>query len=49
MNLNYSKPEWIEEAYDYLLEKYGSFENYLLTVGLSKKAIKNLKKRLLTN
>lgn len=49
MNLNYSEPDWMEETYDYLISKYGSFEEYFLTVGLSKKAIKKLRKRLLTN
>ena len=49
MNLNYSKAEWMEETYDYLMDKYGSFENYLLAVGLSKNQIKKLRKRLLTN
>lgn len=49
MNLNYSEPDWMEETYDYLINKYGSFEEYFLTVGFSKKAIKKLRKRLLTN
>ena len=48
-NLNYSEAEWMEETYDYVIKKYGSFEQYLLAVGLSEKAIKKLKKRLLTN
>lgn len=49
MNLNYSRAEWMEETYNYVIDKYGSFENYLIQVGLSKKAIKKLRKRLLTN
>ena len=49
MNLNYTEPEWMEETYDFLMNKYGSFEEYFLTVGFSKKDIKKLRKRLLTN
>ncbi len=49
MNLNYTEPEWMEETYDFLIDKYHSFEEYFLTVGFSKKDIKKLKKRLLTN
>ena len=48
-NLNYSMAEWMEEAYDYLIEKYGSFHEYFLAVGLSEREIKKLRKRLLTN
>lgn len=45
--LEYSKAEWMEESYDYLIDKYGSFENYLLEVGLSHRTIKKLKKRFI--
>jgi len=48
MNLNYTEPEWMEETYDFLINKYGSFEDYFLTVGYTKNEIKKLKKRLLT-
>ena len=43
------KPDWMEETYDFLINKYGSFEEYFQTVGFSKKDIKKLRKRLLTN
>lgn len=45
--LEFSKPEWMEETYDYLIHTYGSVEAYLQTAGLSKKTIKKLKKKLL--
>ena len=48
-NLNYSEPDWMEETYDFLINKYGSFEEYFQTVKFSKKDIKKLRKRLLTN
>jgi protein-tyrosine phosphatase len=46
-DLEYSRPEWIAEAYDYLIETYGSFEDYLLAVGLSQKTIKKVKRHLI--
>lgn len=43
----YSKREYLEQAYDYLIEKYGGFEEYLLQKGISKEVINQVKGRLL--
>ena len=32
--LEFSKPQWIEKAYDHIIEHYGSFKVYLMAVGL---------------
>jgi hypothetical protein len=48
MNLNYTEPEWMEETYDFLINKYGSFEEYFKTVGYTDREINKLRKRLLT-
>ena len=45
--LEYSRPAWIEAAYDHIITEYGSFIDYLLTCGMTKKEIKKLRKRLL--
>lgn len=45
--LQYSRPQWIERAYDYIIEEYGSFSLYLRAAGLSRKQIKQLKKKLI--
>lgn len=44
-DLEYSRAEWIQEAYEYLIGKYGGFEEYLRAVGLSKRTLKKLEKR----
>lgn len=46
-DLEYSKGEWMEETYEYLIDKYGSFEGYFTAVGLSEKTVRRLKKRLI--
>lgn len=45
--LQFSRPEWIESAYDHIVEEYGSFSLYLRAAGLSRKQIKQLKKKLM--
>lgn len=45
--LQFSKPEWIERAYDHIIQEYGSFSLYLQAAGLSKKQIKKIKKKLI--
>ncbi|MCD8018673.1 MAG: tyrosine-protein phosphatase [Clostridiales bacterium] len=45
--LEYSKPEWIEAAYDHIMNDYGSFRKYLLSAGLSKKDIKAIRRKLI--
>lgn len=45
--LAYSRPQWIERAYDHVIEEYGSFKHYFLAVGLTKKEIKRLKAKLM--
>lgn len=44
--LEFSRPEWIENAYDHILEHYGSFKVYLMAAGLTKKEIKKVRKKL---
>lgn len=44
--LEFSKPQWIERAYDHILEHYGSFKVYLMAVGLTKKEIKKVRQKL---
>lgn len=44
--LEFSKPQWIEKAYDHIMEQYGSFKAYLMEVGLSKKEIKKIRQKL---
>lgn len=44
--LEFSKPQWIEKAYDHIIEHYGSFKVYLMAVGLTKKEIKRIKGKL---
>ena len=44
--LEYSKPEWIEAAYDHVITEYGSFRNYLLEAGLRKKEIRKIRRKL---
>ena len=44
--LEFSKPQWIEKAYDHIIEHYGSFKVYLMAVGLTKKEIKKIKGKL---
>ncbi len=46
-DLNNSKREWIAAAYDHIMEEYGSFKNYLLECGLTKKEIRRIRKKLL--
>ncbi|MDO4555533.1 MAG: tyrosine-protein phosphatase [Lachnospiraceae bacterium] len=46
-DLEFSRPEWMAEAYDYLMEKYETMEDYLMEVGLSKTEIKKLKRKLI--
>lgn len=45
--LEYSEAQWMEETYEYLIEKYGTFENYLLEVGFSASEIKKLRRKLI--
>ena len=45
--LEFSKPEWIEAAYEHIIEVYGSFRLYLMACGLSKKEIKRLQRKLI--
>ncbi len=45
--LQYSKYEWIEAAYDHIMDTYGTFENYLLKSGVDKKDIKFLRRKLI--
>mgnify|MGYP001950605127 FL=1 len=42
-----SKREYLEHAYDYLMEKYGGFESYLFDKGISEDVIQRVKGRLL--
>lgn len=42
----YSSREYIETAYDHLIEKYGTFEEYLLTRGIKQEVIDRVKVRL---
>ena len=44
--LEFSKLQWIEKAYDHIIEHYGSFKVYLMAVGLTKKEIKKIKGKL---
>ena len=44
--LEFSKPQWIEKAYDHIIEHYGSFKVYLMAVGLTKKEIKKIRRKL---
>lgn len=44
--LEYSKPQWIEAAYDHVMEEYGSFKKYFLAAGLTKKEIKKIRRKL---
>ena len=46
-DLNNSKREWIAAAYDNIMDNYGSFKNYLLECGLTKKEIRRIRKKLL--
>lgn len=45
--LEFSKPEWIEAAYDHIIEKYGSFRRYFLSVGLKQKDIRKIRQKLI--
>lgn len=45
--LEFSKPQWIERAYDHIIEHYGSFKVYFMAVGLTKKEIKKIRKKLI--
>ncbi|MCI6858906.1 MAG: tyrosine-protein phosphatase [Eubacterium sp.] len=45
--LEYSRPEWIEQAYDHIMSVYGSFKKYLLSTGLTKKEIRQIREKLL--
>ena len=44
--LEYSRPEWIEAAYDHIIEEYGTFRKYLLSAGLKKKDIRRIRRKL---
>ena len=44
--LEYSRPEWIEAAYDHIIEEYGTFRKYLLSAGLKKKYIRRIRRKL---
>lgn len=44
--LEYSKAEWIEAAYQHILDTYGSFRNYLISAGLKKKEIRKIRRKL---
>lgn len=41
-------PYYMKEAYDYVIETYGTFEDYLKEVGLDDKTIKTLREKLLS-
>ena len=45
--LEYSRPEWIESAYDHIIENYGSFSHYLKDCGLTKKEIRKIRQKLI--
>lgn len=44
--LEYSRSEWIEAAYDHIIEEYGTFRKYLLSAGLKKKDIRRIRRKL---
>lgn len=44
--LEYSRPEWIEAAYEHIMTEYGSFRKYLLAAGLKKKEIRRIRRKL---
>ncbi|KKE80178.1 tyrosine-protein phosphatase [Oceanobacillus caeni] len=43
----YSHREYILQAYDYIIHYHGTFENYLLSVGISNEAIQKIRKRFI--
>lgn len=45
--LEFSKPMWIETAYDHIMEEYGSFRLYLMACGLAKKEIRRIRRKLI--
>lgn len=45
--LEYSRPEWLEAAYDHVLDKYGTFRAYFLAVGLTKKEIRKIRQKMI--
>ena len=45
--LEYSRPEWMEAAYDHVLDKYGTFRAYFLAVGLTKKEIRKIRQKMI--
>ena len=42
-----SKPEFIDATIEYVIDEYSSFENYLLSCGIDKQRLLNIKKRFL--
>ncbi|MDO5146744.1 MAG: tyrosine-protein phosphatase [Eubacteriales bacterium] len=44
--LAYAKPEWMEAAYGHVIEKYGSFREYYLAAGMTKKEIRKIRRKL---
>ncbi|MGD6960120.1 tyrosine-protein phosphatase [Rossellomorea aquimaris] len=46
VELMYSKPAYIEPVIDYILTTYGSVENYLLYIGISKDILASIKNKL---
>lgn len=45
--LEYSKPEWIMAAYDYIITTYGSVYDYLIDCGLKKSELKKIMKKMI--
>lgn len=43
----HSKREFIIQAYDYIIENYGTFESYLIDKGIEKEVIERVKQRML--
>ncbi len=44
--LEFSRPQWIERAYNHIMDHYGSVEVYLMAAGLTKKEIKRIERKL---
>lgn len=45
--LGMSKPEYIEPVIDYVLDTFGSFEDYLLHIGIEGKVLEDIKMKML--
>ncbi len=45
--LQYSKRQWIDQAYCHIINTYGSFENYFMEIGLAKEEIIILRNKII--